>query len=420
VADHASRYWSQLPTTAARLLVVELVSNVGTGLVLPFLAIYVGRAHGFGPAIGSITVAAFAAGCLVSNTAAGRLADRHGARVVLQAGWCVAAVAEIGLVASGRVATLLVAATATGLGVGAAYPSFKALLGALTSAAQRRLVFGTQHGLLNVGLSVGTLAAAVLIGPGTVTRFQFLYVRHAASFLLAAALLRFVPSDRPSAHAESAIPAEVVSSATTPASPTASYRDVLADRTFRRVCLLQAPLVVFGYAQYHAALPIVLSRPGAMRPADIALVFAVNTVIVAGLAIPVAVGTRAVARSRLLVAGGLCFALCWLLLASTSPLGGSGPAVALAAVAAAVMGIGETLLSPSLGPLANDLASPQLRGRYNSIDALVLSLGSIAGPGLTALLFGTGSISVFLVTLAAGCLDAVAVALGRTMRQISG
>jgi len=62
-------------------------------------------------------------------------------------------------------------------------------------------------------------------------------------------------------------------------------------------------------------------------------------------------------------------------------------------------------LSASMSSLLNDLAPPELRGRYNAIDALIVSTGNIVGPLLVVAVYtrrGTGT-TLLLLVLAGGC-----------------
>lgn len=147
------------------------------------------------------------------------------------------------------------------------------------------------------------------------------------------------------------------------------------------------------------------------------MVFGLNTVVVALLQIPVLRATKRVPRQRLILLGGGCFAGCWLLVLSSAPYGGAGTALVLVAGAAAVMAVGETLLSPALGPLVNEMAPEHLRGRYNAVDTFILSAGSAVGPAATGLLLAGGYVLPLFVGLAAGCVLAGMLAL--TLRPTS-
>jgi len=279
-------------------------------------------------------------------------------------------------------------------------------MGQITIDSSRRLTFALQHGLTNVGFSVGALLAAAVVSGMQVSRFQILYTLDAASFAVAAALLSWIRTAAPQTPA--ALAAESV--------PVGRYRQVFADRRFRRYALISSLLVVCGYVQFHAALPIFLSRPGGLPPASVALVFAANTITVAVAALPVALAVGRLSYTTLLAAGATAFAASWILLAE-SALGGT----LTACVAAAVMGLAETLLAPALGPLLNDLAPNHLRGRYNGADALILSTGSIIGPPLAAALYHGGSSLGLFGFLVGGCTSAALVTLSsRTALRAPG
>jgi MFS family permease len=390
-----ARWWGAVPPGVRVVLAADLLSNIGSGLVVAFTAVYVARVHHHGPTAGALAVAAVAAGCVPSNALAGRAADRRGSLVVLAGGWVVAAVGDLALVAASGTLALLAACVLVGVGVGAAYPALNALLGQLTDGEVRRTVFGAHHGLVNAGFSLGALGAAAIVAQGTLARFQFLYLLDALSFLTAAALL--VIAVQGPRLAGRVAPAGVAEPGT--------YRQVLADRSFRRLCLIAGLLVVFGFSQFHAALPLVLSRPGRLCPGAIALVFAANTLTVTCAALPVAVATKRAPRMTLVAAGSLLFAASWGLLAISGHID-RGSAQVVCAAAAAVMGLGETLLSPALGPLVNELAPEALRGRYNAVDSLVLSCGTLAGPVLGGVLLSEAGASGLLAVLVGGCLMA--------------
>jgi len=431
--------YGALPVAARQVLFADLLSTVGSGIALPFLAIYVGRVRGLGPAAGAVAVAAIAAGSLPANLIAGATADRYGARHILVTGWVIAAGGDVVLLRSAHGPTLLAAAVLIGLGVGTAYPATSTLLAEVTLPPHRPLVFATQYGLSNVGLSLGLGISAVIVAEPDLIRFQIVYALDALTFLLAGAVLLRpvlarpvlpqtillrggIPALLPGPDAEAALgPTSEPSAGPTggpapgpaagPAAGPTGYRRVAADSAFRWLCLVQFLLVVFGYAQFHAALPIYLSRPHGLAPSLIAVVFIANTGFVALAALPAGKLAPRFPQLVLITTGAACFAACWLLLWRSR---GSGwPAVGLALGAVMVMGLGEVLLASSVGPLVNQLSPADLRGRYNALNALVLSLGSIIGPGLVAVLYTGSSATGLFVVLTCGCLTAVLLTTGR-------
>jgi MFS family permease len=387
--------WTDLPLAARRVLFIDLLSTAGSGIVLPFLAIYAGRVRDLGPSVGAAAVAAIAAGSLPANLIAGAAADRYGARRVLVGGWLVAAAGDLFLIRSAHGPTVLAAAVLIGFGVGTAYPATSTLLAEVTPPSQRSLVFSTQYGLSNVGLSIGIGVAAVIVTDPDLHRFQALYTVDAVTFLIAGLVLMRV-----------ILPQSITELEPTAGSAPSSggYRRVAADGAFGWLCLVQILLVIFGYAQFHAAVPLYLSRPHGLQPSMIALVYIANTVFVALAAWPAGKLADRFPPLRLITAGAVCFAVCWLLLWQSR---GSGwPSVSIAAAATIVMGLGEVLLAPAVGPLVNQLSPPELRGRYNAVNALILSTGTILGPGVVVLLYTGSTAGPLFAVLTGGCLAA--------------
>jgi hypothetical protein len=80
-------------------------------------------------------------------------------------------------------------------------------------------------------------------------------------------------------------------------------------------------------------------------------------------------------------------------------------------------GIGETLMAPSLPALANLLARPALRGRYNGAATLAWTSGFAVGPVLAtaALTAGLGAILVLCLIGACGLAAIAALRLERVL-----
>jgi MFS family permease len=76
-----------------------------------------------------------------------------------------------------------------------------------------------------------------------------------------------------------------------------------------------------------------------------------------------------------------------------------------------IFAIGETLFSPTLPAIINDLAPPEAVGRYNGLGVLAFTTGFLLGPvSGAALLSATGGVLFPLLTVA--CLGAAGAALG--------
>jgi hypothetical protein len=166
------------------------------------------------------------------------------------------------------------------------------------------------------------------------------------------------------------------------------------DRRFLPIVLLQLVVVVFGYAQAESAAPLVFRAVGDVPLWGITLFAVTNCVVV------VACQPRAIrVVERIGPERGMRGALlAWLL--STVPgfamLVGGPQWLKLAEVVlfALLFAIGETLISPSMQPLAVSRAPDDRLGTYTSAVSMAYSLGLMIGPPLSlaafAALGGTG------------------------------
>ncbi len=76
-----------------------------------------------------------------------------------------------------------------------------------------------------------------------------------------------------------------------------------------------------------------------------------------------------------------------------------------------IFALGETLLSPTLPAIINDLAPPGAAGRYNGLGALAFTTGFLAGPAGGAAALGAGWGTALFAALALACAAAALAAL---------
>jgi MFS family permease len=409
----ARRFFREIPVSVRVVLAADVLSNIGNGLVIAFTAIYVGRIHDQGSFVGALAVGAIALGGIPGNVFSGGASDRIGAALVLAGGWLVSAAGAVALLVASNGPELLAACLLAGVGIGTAIPAQRAVLGQLTEGEMRRVVFGASHGLANVGFTVGAAIAGVVVASGGVAHFRLLYGFDALCLVLATSVLLIV---RRRFHLQ---PSR--SGASQDSQCKGTYRQVLADRRFRFLCLLSGLIIVFGFSQFIVAFPLVLSGPHGISTAVVAVAVVANTLTVAFGAIPIANLTRRLGRPVLVVAGSSLFSASWVFLLVFVHLGTGGGRFGVAIGSSVVSGLAETLLAPSLGPLVNDLAPDALRGRYNAVDTMVLSVGTLVGPVLTGLLLSGAGETGLLIVLISGC-GAAALFAGssRVLRSIDG
>jgi MFS family permease len=269
----------------------------------------------------------------------------------------------------------------------------------MSDRAQRTGAFSMRYATMNLGLGVGSVCGALLADLSSPGRMELLFVSQAALFLVYAAIASRLPNARAT---QDAVAGD---------EQTGGYRRVLGDPALRRVLVLVAVLFAVGYAQYSAAFPAFAVGAGGLGVSALGVAFAANTVTIVAAQLFVLRLLAGWRRSRALALVGVLWAAAWAVALAAGTLGGGLDAAVIFAVAMALFGLGETALAPALAPLVNDLATDELRGRYNGASALACTTGFMLGPAVAGLALGAGLAHALLIALVVVCLLAVVGAL---------
>jgi MFS family permease len=343
---------------------------------------------------------------VVGNPIAGSLSDRCGPRATLIGGLIVSAFGASALPFVRVAWEGLAAAAVVGLGAAVIWPSQDALLASVVGPAQRSAAFSLRYATMNAALGVGTLCAAAIVDVHSSASFVWLYVFDGASFLAFAAIL---------------VPIEI--GASSPAQsgrcsePSGGYRAVVRNGAFVRTWLLTALLVTIGYSQMACALPVFATRQGGITAGGLAVAFASNTFTVVTAQILVLRAMRGHRRTTGLVALCALWALTWALVLAAGGLGSGRGAVVGFAAASVAFAVGETLISPTLPAIVNDLAPDSLRGRYNGAYVLAWTTGFASGPVIAGIALSGGHSSELFLGLIGAC-GMAAVASARLAQRL--
>jgi hypothetical protein len=105
------------------------------------------------------------------------------------------------------------------------------------------------------------------------------------------------------------------------------------------------------------------------------------------------------------------WAACWAVVIVGGRLGGGAAAEAAFVSAMIIFAVGETLLSPTLPAIINDLAPPEAAGRYNGLGTLAFTTGFLVGPVVGAAALGAGWGGGLFAVMVLACLAAAGAAL---------
>jgi MFS family permease len=369
---------------------------LGTGLVIPFMIIYLHQARGIAlPVVGGLLAAAAATG-LITVTLCGTLLDRFGARPVLMMIMLGQFVAEAALAWAHNTSTALPAVLMYGATWTPMFSAIGTMLAVLNpEPALQQRAFAVNFTAQNLAIGVGTAIGAFVVSAHHPESFQVLYLANAASCLLFAAVLPALPNARRTKATEET---------------RVGYRDVLANRGLRLILLASLLFSLTGYPAFDSGLPAFASVVAHVSDHVVALSLTMNTAVIVAMQMFMLRLVRRHRRSVALASIGVIWAVSWAILGLAEIAIGQGWRIVCVFAFTGLFGLGETVMAPTMGPLVNTLAEDRFRGRANAISGFTTSLGLIICPAIVTSLIAAHLAAVWISLLCLGCLSSVVIA----------
>ncbi len=341
-----------------------LLNAFGNGVVLPFLIIYLHNVRGIPLGLAGLAAATQSATALASGFLAGSLADRAGPKRVLLASLAVMAFAFALMPLIRTASDAFALYVLWGAGSGSFWPAQSALLAGLTPPGRRAGAYALQRLTMNLGVALGGAVAGLIASvshPGSFTVLFEIDVATFAAYLVV--LMLWVPA--PALHPERS---------------TGSWRQVARDRTMVSFSLLNAVFMAAAIALMVELLPAFAKNVAHVNEREIGVIFALDSIGVVLLQLPVARLVEGRRRMRGLALMGVVWAVSLLGVWAGGAWTTATAAAAVFAGATVVFALGETLHGAIHAPLSADLAPPQLVGRYLALASLSWQAGWIVGP----------------------------------------
>jgi MFS family permease len=381
-----------VPRAGRLLLLGVAIDALGIGLTLPFLVVYLREVREIPLSTVGVLLALPPLVALALLGPIGLAIDRFGARRVQMVAMTFSMIGQLGLIAVRGPTTAAVALSLGGVGHAAFFPAVQALVANAIPTAHRQRFYGLSFTLLNAGIGIGGVISGLFVDVDRAWTFELIYLIDAASYLIPILLLRFAirgvggPAPRPEGDAQEH----------------GQYAMVWRDRAFRRFLAVTFMSAFIGYAQLEAGWTAFARIVGGIPTSAIGLAFAANTAVIVLLQLPVVRRIEGHRRTRLLMIMAAIWACAWALVGVAGLVGGA-LAVVLLVASAGIFGGGETLQSPVVPAVVNDLASDHLRGRYNAANSVAFQIAAVLGPISAGLLIGHGLAAAYIVMLLVGC-----------------
>ena len=377
-----------LGARAWRLLAAILVFEIGTGMTLPLVIIYLHDERGISLAAAGVALAAVGVGGLVATIAAGLTTDRFGAGWTAVGGLVLAGAATAAYIWVHSAGAAIAASALQGAGFAATWVGVFPLLVDAVPVERRGDALGINYGVTNLGLGIGSAIAGIALAADA-SAFTPLFAADAVTYALFAWALIATREVRRARHPH--------------AEAAGGYMPVLRDPRLLAATAIMVVFVVAGYSQFTSALPVwTTSVVGAPRSL-VGFAFAANTWAIAVAQLPMLSVVRGRRRTRAVAAAGITFAGSWLIALAAGAISSLTAAEVALVFAAAVFGLGETMLSPSLPAIVQDIADDATRGRYVAVFSVSWQIGPMIGPAIAGAALAAGDGAWLLGGLAVTC-----------------
>ena len=364
-----------------RYMLGMVVDATGSGMYLPLSLLYFHHNTGLSiTRVGAIISAAAILG-LVSNPITGVLVDRYGARAVVVGGYLVRAAAFACYPLVHDPVPLFLAVLVMAIGDVSFSPSIQSFIAEIAEGAARDRLIAAQRSLRNAGLGAGGLIAGAGLALSSDRAYHAIVLGSAVAFTIAAVLIRSIPTRARTA---------------TVARAARGYRLVARNRPFLALTLLNVP-VAFGYMVLAVSLPVYVTQDLGQPSSLVGVLYAVNTVGIAVLQIPVTRLLTHYRRTRMVALGATVFAASFLAYAVLGVVS-TGTALIIGVFAAtATFTVGELMHGATASAMVASAAPAETRGRHLAVYQLSWAVPTALAPAVLTGLLSASPTGMWLV-----------------------
>lgn len=385
-----NHFLDHLNSHARRLILGNMINAIGMGLTMTLFMVYLKTIRDFSGGFAGLVLSFEALFAMAINPLIGVLIDKYGGRIVLISGLFIKASGVFALAFVETKLQVIAVATLIAAGDAANWPAQTVCLTRMVEEEARQKVFAFNFMALNLGIGIGGIISALLVTAGELVTFQRLYFLDAITYLIYAA---FAIS----------LPAWVGKRLDKEDKLEGSYREVFKNKELMKLSRASILLVLFGYASVSAGLPLFITSVLGASPKWLGLIWAANCFGIILMQAPMLRWLEKHSPNKTLTYVGLVWAASWVLvgLCFVTPWIFVLP---LQITSSVVFGIGETIWSPTIPTVVNQLIPDHIRGRSNALMSLQWGTAGVLGAPLAGFLFDAGLAKFWVVLMILGCL----------------
>lgn len=367
-----------------------LINRSGT-MVLPFLALYLTTQLHEDAATAGLMLTFYGLGALVTAPLMGKLSDKIGSLTVMKLSLFFSGVILF-FYPSIKDYALLLAATLLWSVINEAFrPASMSLISHIAPSEKRRTAFAMNRLVINLGMSIGPVAAGFLAQ----IDFAIIFYVDAVTAILAALFLIIYPVSHKIDTEEIEREVERLQ----------SHKGlVLKDFRFMffLLALTPATMVIF---QHLGVLPLYLVKDLQFQTSTFGMLTAVNTILIIFVEVPLNTAMTNWSEKKSLALGALLIGIGF---GATAFVSNVIPLI----ITIIIWTFGEMILFPASSSFAAEISPPNRRGEYMGYFQMSFSLAFTLGPWLGTLVYDNmGGREVWYAAFIVSALSAAALLL---------
>jgi MFS family permease len=360
----------KLPRQIWILALGRLLSEIGSGFTIFYAPIFFVQQVGLSPTVVGLALGSASISGVAGRLISGTCADRWGRKPVLLLSTLVSAISCAIFAMTQDFPTLVGGCLVQGLGLGLYWPANEAMVADLTTGEERRLAYAFTRLADNLGMGLGIIAGGLLIN--STGAYRLLFIVDGVSFCCF--LLTIVVGIR-----------ETLAPGIVERQFMGGYLTALSDRRLLVYVAVNIILTIY-ISQTQTTLPLYFSnfipQSGKLgfAPTVISTLFTWHLLITIGSQIPILNFLRQFSHVRALTISGGLWVLGFISMMITGTVGSYQ--LLWAGLGLGLFGLAIATYTTAASALTADLAPPNLRGVYTSINSLCWAVGYAVGPPL--------------------------------------
>ncbi|HKO60055.1 MAG TPA: MFS transporter [Pyrinomonadaceae bacterium] len=382
-----------LPREVWYLCLAILINRAGT-MVLPFLTLYLTIDRGFQPGTAGLALTVYGICAIVTAPLAGRFSDKFGGLRIMKLSLVLSGLILFAFPFVTSLTGIFIVCGLWALASEAFRPPSMAIIGDLAGPERRKAAFALSRLAINLGMSIGPVIGGFL----AMRSYQLLFFVDGTTSLFAGLLLAVLPWR--ALHRDNKELFAAAETETASAKPALRYSDVLKNGRFTYFLIAMLPIEMVFF-QPLAAMPLFLVRDLHMTEAGIGLLFAINTVIIIIVEVPLNMAMIDWRHRHSLALGAVLIGVGFGALIFVDGVVG-------AAITVVVWTFGEMIFLPASAAFVSDIAPREQAGAYMGLYTMGFSVALAVGPWLgTAVMESYGPSAVWVGTFACSFITAV-------------